>query len=145
MAIDKSVDARRGESAADLAEYLKDFEAGGYLVGSVVEAVCAGCKGRVFRLRTDVDEGCAERICVACDKTVLMLDSEDYWDDAEPEAVLCACGADQFEVSVGFSLRATGDVRWISIGTRCAADGRLGCCADWKIDYGPSADLLERV
>jgi hypothetical protein len=145
VANDNSGNEWRTGGAADLAEYLKEFEAGGYLVGPVVAAVCAGCEGTVFRLRADDEEGCAERTCAACGKTALMLDSEDYWDDARPSAVRCECGADLLEVSVAFSMRANGDVRWVSIGTRCTADGRLDCCADWKIDYGPSADLLERV
>jgi hypothetical protein len=145
VAIDKSGDVWRGESASDLAEYMRDYEAGGYLVGPVVEAVCSGCQGKAFKLRVDDEEGCAERVCAACGKAALMLDSEDYWDDARPKAVVCQCGTDLLEVSAAFSMRANGDVRWVSIGTRCTADGRLDCCADWKIDYGPSADLLERV
>lgn len=143
--MDKSGDVWRGEDAADLARYLRDFEAGGYRVSEVVAAVCAGCDGKVFRLRADADEGCAERTCADCGKTALMLDSEDYWDGALPEEVRCRCGADLFEVAVAFSLRANGDVRWVSVGMRCTNDGVLGCCADWKIDYSPSADLLDRV
>jgi hypothetical protein len=145
VAIDKSGDAWRGEDAADLAAFLRNFEAGGYRVSQVVAAGCPGCAGKVFRLRADADEGCAERTCAECDKTALMLDSEDYWDGAMPEEVRCRCGADLFEVAVAFSTRANGDVRWVSVGMRCTGDGVLGCCADWKIDYSPSADLLERV
>jgi hypothetical protein len=145
VAIDKSGDAWREEDAAGLALYLQQFEAGGYRVGRVVAAECPGCAGRAFRLRADADEGCAERTCAACGKSVLMLDSEDYWEGAAPEEVRCRCGADVFEVAVAFSLRATGDVRWVSVGMRCTSDGVLGCCADWKIDYSPSADLLDRV
>ena len=145
VAIDKSGDAWRGEDAADLAQYLQEFEAGGYRVGRVVAAGCPGCAGRVFRLSTDADDGCAERTCPECGKSVLMLDSEDYWEGAAPEEVRCRCGADLFEVAVAFSLRANGDVRWVSVGMRCTGDGVLGCCADWKIDYSPSCDLLDRV
>ncbi|HEY7484040.1 MAG TPA: hypothetical protein VH912_06210 [Streptosporangiaceae bacterium] len=145
MANDYSGDVWRGEHAADLAEYLREFEAGGYRVGRVVEAVCAGCTSTVFRLRVDATEGCAERTCAECGKTALMLDSEDYWDGAEPEPVVCPCGGDRHELAVAFSMRANGDVRWVSVGQRCTRDGVLGCPADWKIDYAPSGDLLERV
>jgi hypothetical protein len=145
VAIDENGDAVRGEDAADLAEYLRDCEAGGYRVGRVVRAVCSGCGGAVFRLRADADEGCAERTCAECDKAALMLDSEDYWDGAAPDAVRCRCGGDLFEVAAAFSLRANGDVRWVSVGTRCIGDGHLDCPADWKIDYSPSADLLDSV
>lgn len=145
VAIERTGDKWRGEHAADLAEYLRDFEAGGYRVGRVVPAGCSGCPGTVFRLRVDATEGCAERTCAECGKVALMLDSEDYWDGAEPEPVVCSCGSDLLELAVAFSLRANGDVRWVSVGRRCIGDGELGCPADWKIDYGPSADLLDRV
>ena len=145
MAIEKSGDVWRGKDAADLAEYLRDFEAGGYRIGRVVPVACSGCAGTVFRLRADAEEGCAERTCADCAKAALMLDSEDYWEGAAPEAVRCRCGADRFALAVGFSLRANGDVRWVSVGTRCAGDGRLDCPVDWKIDYSPSGDLLDRV
>jgi hypothetical protein len=145
MAIDSSGRWWRGENAADLAEYLEEFAAGGYRIDRTVQAVCAGCAGQAFRLRADADEGAVERTCARCDHVLLMLDSRDHWEDAEPVEMECACGADVFEVVVGFSLRAGDEVRWISVGIRCVADGVLGCCADWKIDYSPSGQLLELV
>jgi hypothetical protein len=143
--MDKNGEEWRGEHAADLAEYLRDFEAGGYRIARVLPAVCSGCGGRIFRLRADADEGCAERTCAECGKAALMLDSEDYWEGAAPEPVRCGCGADTFELAVAFSLRASGDVRWVSVGSRCLGDGRLDCPVDWRIDYAPSADLLDRI
>ncbi|WP_216858070.1 hypothetical protein [Actinomadura verrucosospora] len=145
MAIDASGEWWRGESAADLAGYLEELAAGGYLVGRVVEAVCAGCGGQAFRLRADCAEGAVERSCVGCGQGVLMLDSAEYWSDAEPEAVVCPCGADVFDVAVGFSMRPDDSVRWISVGIRCVADGVLGRCADWKIDHESSRHLLATV
>lgn len=145
MTIDSSGRWWRGEDAADLAEYLKRLAAGGYSIDRTVQAVCDGCAGGSFRLRADGEEGAAERTCIRCNRVLLMLDSEDHWEDAEPTTLECACGADVFEVVAGFSLRADGEVRWISVGIRCLGDGVLGCCADWKIDYSPSGHLLELV
>lgn len=145
MAMDMSGEWWRGESAADLADYLEELGAEGYRVGQIVRATCADCGGRSFRLRVDGEEGTVERSCVACGKDVLMLDSEEHWSDTEPEAVVCPCGADVFDVAVGFSLRPDDSVCWVSVGIRCVADGVLGCCADWKIDYEPSRYLLARV
>lgn len=145
MAIDTKGEWWRGESAADLADYLEELGVQGYRVGQVVQAACAGCGGRAFRLRADGVEGTVERNCVGCGANTLMLDSEEYWSDAEPETVVCSCGADVFDVAVGFSFRPDGSVRWVSVGIRCVADGVLGCCADWKIDYDPSRHLLARV
>ncbi|GAA0594714.1 hypothetical protein GCM10009546_66160 [Actinomadura livida] len=41
--------------------------------------------------------------------------------------------------------RPDDSVRWVSVGIRCVADGVLGSCADWKINYEPSRHLLARV
>jgi hypothetical protein len=141
MAIDTSGKWWRGENAADLAQYLEENAAGGYPIDRTVQAVCAGCAGQAFRLRADDEEGAVERVCPECGQVLLMLDSGDHWEDTEPAKMVCECGAEVFEVIVGFSLRADDEVRWVSIGTRCIADGALGCCADWKIDYSPSSHL----
>ncbi|MGP4024173.1 hypothetical protein [Actinomadura sp. 3N407] len=143
MVIDTSGEAWRGDSAADLADYLEQYAAGGYHVDQTVSASCAACAGRNFRLRADPLEGGVERTCVGCGETHLMLDSADAWEDAEPHEIACSCTGEVFEVAVGFSLLASREVRWISVGVRCVADGVLGCCADWKIDYSPSRHLLE--
>jgi hypothetical protein len=36
-------------------------------------------------------------------------------------------------------------VKWITVGTRCAACGVLGSPVDWKIDYGPTDHLLRQA
>jgi erythromycin esterase-like protein len=41
MTLDKSGELWRGEDFADLADYLRHFQAEGYLVDQVVESVCA--------------------------------------------------------------------------------------------------------
>ena len=55
-----------------------------------------------------------------------IADSEDCSEEEEVNK-RCPCGADIFEIAVGFALReAKDDVKWISVGTRCIADGVLG-------------------
>jgi hypothetical protein len=145
MAIDTSGRWWHGENASDLAEYLQLAKPGGYRVDRVLAVVCGECAGTTFKLRADQDEGGVERTCAGCAKPVLMLDTGDHWDDMDPTTIECPCGSDLFEVSVGFSLRADDEIRWVSVGQRCAKDGVLGDCADWKIDYGPTQDLLASV
>lgn len=145
MAIDSRGRWWRGENAADLAEYLEEFAAGGYRIDRTVQALCSGCAGHAFRVRADAEEGVVERTCVTCGHVLLMLDSGEHWGDAEPAELECACGADVFEVVAGFSLRADDELHWISVGIRCVSDGVLGYCADWKIDYSPSRHLLKLV
>ena len=107
--------------------------------------MCVSSDGRVFRLTINAlsNDG-AHRTCVRCGSSAFIADSEDYWEEEEVERVVCPCGADIFEIAVGFALReAKDDVKWISVGTRCIADGVLGTPVDWKISYGPSLHLLQ--
>jgi hypothetical protein len=142
VAIDTSGQHWRGEDMADLADYLREFRAGGYAVEDVAESVCAGCSGRSFRVAVDDEEGCAERVCVVCGAGAYLADSAAYADGAKLEPCECPCGADTFAVALGFARAGDLEVRWISIGLRCLADGTLGVYADWKIDYSPTAHLL---
>jgi hypothetical protein len=150
VAIDTSGELWRGESADDIADYLKELAPGGYPVHQVVNARCASCTGGAFVIELDEASTCARRTCVACGAMAYMLDSEEYWisdeDTGAQFIVECECGSDQFEASVGFSFYADdSEIRWVSIGVRCTTDGGLGCCADWKIGYGPSRHLLGKA
>ena len=145
MVIDRSGTWWTGDSAADLDDYLREFTADGYPVERVVHARCERCQGTVFLVGLDEEEGAAERCCTGCDTVVALLDSADHLADADVEDAACPCGGEEFNVAVGFAFHDDGDVRWVYLGLRCAADGVLGCYADWKIDYSPSADLVNRV
>jgi hypothetical protein len=134
-----------GDNAEDLAEYLHRFEAGGYPVHQVVQARCPFCESNAFRALVDGEEGCVQRRCVMCGSIQFVADSHEGWDHARPEPLICPCGAEVFELSVGFSMRPDGEVRWISVGARCLTDGVLGVCADWEISYGPTQHLFTEV
>jgi len=144
LTIDKSGRWWKGEDFDDLAEYIRTLTAEGYPAERIVQSICA-CGGTVFRLEADAEEGCARRTCVGCEATAFICDSGEYWADAEPEPVACPCGGEQFELGVGFSPRANGDVRWITVGERCTRCGILGSATDWKIDYGPTDRLFDQV
>jgi hypothetical protein len=144
VTLDKSGKLWRGENFDDLAELIRDHQAGGYPVDTVTESICARCDGRAFRVLVDDLQGFAERMCVACETTAFLADSADYKDDDEfdPGECECPCGGGEFAVAVGFSLLDDGEVRWVSVGLRCLTDGTLGVYTDWKIDYTPSRHLL---
>lgn len=135
-----------GDDFAALAAYVTAYRAGGHEVTTVLPAVCA-CGGRAFAIGVDDEAGAAERLCAVCGRAAFIADSADYWEEAVPEQCACPCGGELFEIGVGFASSAdgSGDVRWISVGLRCLADGLLGVYTDWKIDYGPSAGLLGMV
>jgi hypothetical protein len=144
VTIDKSGPWWKGADFADLDEYLRQLHADGYPVGRVLQSVCA-CGRRTFRLEAEPDEGGARRTCVTCDASAFIGDSADYWDEGEPQPIVCPCGSALYEVGVGFAFREDGDVRWISVGVRCTACGVLSGPVDWKIDYGPTDHLLHQV
>lgn len=144
MSIDTSGEYWVGSEPRDLDEYLRAFTADNYPASRFVHAKCA--KGHSeFRLEVDEDEGVARRSCRQCGTTHDMLDSAEYWEDAQPRAVECPCGHDQHNVAVGFSLLDDGSIRWVTIAVRCIKCGVLGAPVDWKIDYEPAEHLFDAV
>lgn len=141
--IDRSGEMWRGDDFADLAAFIREFEAQGYTVAEVTESVCAQCGGHAFRVVAGDDV--AQRSCTRCGASAFMVDSADYWGEAETGECECPCGGEEFAAAVGFSLHPDGEVRWVSVGLRCLADGAMGVYADWKINYGPSAHLVRRA
>lgn len=51
-------------------------------------------------------------------------------------------GGHDFDLAVPYSLRPSGDVRWITIGVRCVACGVLGAVLDWPVYYARSRHLV---
>ena len=146
MTIDTSGRWWLGSDPDDISEYLEAFTEESYPINEFRLARC-DCGGVVFRLEADATEGTARRTCPSCSKDCFICDSEEYWDDSGPDNWQCIdCGHDQTNVRVGFSLYEDGDdIRWIYVGVRCAQCGVLGCFADWKVGYGPSLQLMDRV
>ena len=140
--IDKSGQWWKGENAEDLAEFVVAFSSLNYRADEVGRSICARCHATVFGARVDDDQGCAQRVCRACGLAAFIGDSEEWWADATPGDAACPCGAEDFEVAVGFSLIEGGELRWITVGARCVSCGAMGVYVDWKIDYEPSRHLL---
>lgn len=130
---------------AELRASIEQYAAGGRAVDRIVVATCP-CGGERFGLVFDDAVGVAARICVACESEVGIADSDEHFDDVdEVEQAACTCGNDEFRVATGFALDGSGEVRWVSVGLRCTRDGVAGVYVDWKIDYLPSAHLLEQA
>ncbi|MFI7546561.1 hypothetical protein [Actinoplanes sp. NPDC049599] len=144
MAITRAGQQDHGADFADLAGYVRGYEAGGYPVALVSELVCRECRGTVFRVFVDDDEGCAVAVCQSCKADNDIADSAEYFADAELGECACPCGGEEFAAAVGFARHADGEVQWVSLGLRCLTDGTLGVYTDWKIDYGPTAHLLSQ-
>ena len=143
MAIQQTGEHCKGEDFVDLAQYLREYT-GDHPVDIVLQSMC-GCRGTEFRLETDVEDGGAKRTCPSCGASAFIGDSEEYWADAAPEPCVCRCEGDRFELGVGFSLRDSGEVKWIAVGQRCTRCGMLGSCVDWKISDGETEHLFEKT
>lgn len=129
----------------ELRRSIEEFSAGGYPVDRVQFSTCT-CGGEKFAVVLEDEVGVAARICAACEEEAALADSDDHFDDVEEvQQAECSCGNDEFRVAVGFALDHDGEVRWVSVGLRCTADGIAGVYVDWKIDYRPTAHLLART
>jgi hypothetical protein len=144
MAIDKSGKWWKGQNADDLVEYVRLLTQQGYPATKFAIAKCA-CGTDLFRLYADQDEGCAKRQCTSCGKDAFICDSEDASEEASLKKVRCKCKKDVFDLAVGFSLRDTGEIKWITVAARCVSCGMLGSYVDWKIDYAPTDHLYSMV
>lgn len=145
MSIDTSGKWWKGSEFADIADYLKALKPGGYEVNEVKQSICK-CGGTLFRLHVDRDDELSQRGCVACGSKMFFADSEEYWNEASPKKRLCPCKSDVCEIGVGFTIGEAGDwVRWMSIGTRCAKCGVLGCPVDWKAEYELTDPVLKNI
>ena len=134
MSINKRGKWWKGTEFADLREYLRELEPGGYPVDEVRQSVCS-CGGKRFRILVDTDDELAKRICVDCGKELFIADSGDYWAEADPKPIRCSCRQDVFEIGVGLAFGGGDWVRWMSVGLRCAECGILSSPLDWKADY----------
>ena len=144
MAIDTSGKWWKGQNADDLVEYVRLLTEQGYPATKFTIAKCA-CGAGHFRLYADRDEGCAKRQCISCGKDAFICDSEETSEEATLKKARCKCKKDVFDVAVGFALRDTGEIKWITIGARCVSCGMLGSYVDWKIDYAPTDHLYSMV
>jgi hypothetical protein len=141
--IDRTDQWPKGEDWADLAEFLREYMADSYPVERILRMI-SSCGSSIFFIEVNRENEWARVTCVTCGEILFIADSQEEWqEDSTSEPVVCPCGGDEFEVVVGFSLRDVGEVRWISVGCRCIACGILGVCIEWKINYGPTAHLLQ--
>ena len=145
MPIDTTGEFWRGSDPDDVDSYLRAYMEDSYPVGRVIACTCA-CGSNQLYLDADADEGCARWTCSKCELQRFVGDSEEYWEQAEPERAVCPeCNGETYNIAVGFSLRENGDVKWLTIGNRCVECGLLGSFVDWKIDYTPTDHLFTRV
>jgi hypothetical protein len=123
--------------------FLEAYATEGYEVHDFRLATCE-CGSHSFHLEADDNEGVAKRTCSKCTRHHFLCDSEEYWEDAEPQMWKCIeCNSEDANIGVGFSLyEDDGEIRWLYVGYRCARCGVLGCFAGWKIAYAPSKQLM---
>ena len=145
MSIDTTGKWWVGTEPEDIREYLVAYTQDSYPTSEFRLAKCS-CGSNTFELAADDDEGVAKRTCVICRREHFICDSEEYWENGDPEDFTCTeCVSKRANIGVGFSTYDDGEVRWLYVGVRCAGCGVLGCFTGWKVAYSPSRHLLERV
>jgi hypothetical protein len=144
VAIDKTGEWWTSTDPADIESYLIELTAEAYPVDVVRASLCSSCGHDVFVLRADRREGAARRNCVKCNSKEFIADSASSWPDSRPTTRLCPCGEKTCNLAVGYALRDTGDVRWVTVGSRCVACGMLGAFVDWKVSEAGTAALTDR-
>ena len=146
MSIDTSGKWWVGSQPEDIKGFLEVYTEDKYPSNEFRLAKCK-CGSVDFNLEADDEEGAAKRTCVKCSKEHYICDSEEYWEETDPETWECVeCGSRSTNIGVGFSLyEDKGAIRWLYVGVRCSKCGVLGCFAGWKIAYEPSLQLLEQV
>ena len=141
--IDKSKTYWVGDSAADIDEYLKAYTDRSDL--EVHPVLCDECGSDCFEIEVDQEEGAVLVRCTKCGEEKLLLDSEEYWEDCDPQPGICSvCEGKEYNIRVGFLRRKNGSIEWIFIGNRCTDCGVLGSYTDWGIDFEPT-DWLEEM
>ncbi len=137
-----------GATPEDIRGFIARLQAsyGGNEIDEFRAARCA-CGSDAFYFCYNPDGGAAQRLCPACDGSHLMCDSADYWEPEEATDWDCReCRGGVCNLGVGFALSADREfIRWLYIGQRCVRCGLLDVCTSWKIMYGPSLQLIDRV
>lgn len=109
---------------------------------------CPSCGGAAFEVRVQAEEGVAVARCVACDRSHLVLDSEDHWFDviqaAMPRVRRCPCKSTAFALSCRYDYRPDGDVRQVELQGTCTSCDKSRRLMSVDIDYGGTADLVDR-
>jgi hypothetical protein len=104
MTIDTSGKWRIGTELKDINGFLEAYTEDEYPSDEFRLAKCS-CGSVEFNLKADDVEGSAKRTCTQCGEEHFICDSEEYWDEAEPEEWECVeCTSKETNVGVGFSL-----------------------------------------
>ena len=147
MTIDTSGTWWKGGDFQDLVLFLEDFSQDEFPAERFAKCVCT-CGESAFHCVGNAEAGFAERICAACDSAHKVCDSAMHWNADTLEVFACPCGAEVFELGVGFSMRSgahSEEVKWVTLGGRCLACGILAAYVEWRVQYMPSGHLLTQA
>jgi len=70
------------------------------------------------------------------DVLTFVANAQARWQARGVRRMICSCGSDVHEVSVGHQLDESGNDAWIVTGTRCPDCGLLASPVDWNIERG---------
>ena len=125
---------KTGESQKDIDEYLNEYTENE--IDKTVSIKCENCGANSFFIKMNDVGNAIEIECKDCNEKWLILNDEKDWGDSRPNTVSCQnCKGNKFNVTLGFVIRNTDEVKWVYIGTMCESCGELDCPSDWKVDH----------
>jgi hypothetical protein len=135
-------DHRIGEDASDLCTWLLSLPTPHVLTDSAV--LTCGNHGDAaptwMYVEADATAGIARRRCLACARSVHVLDSEARWTFPAMWACL-GCGHSIGEVAAGLAV-TDGRVDWVALGVRCVECGRVAGLTDLTVPGLPRDEVL---
>lgn len=147
MSIDTSGPYWTGSEPADIEAYLAALMGEATPVDAFRLARCPDCGGGQFQLDTLGSRLGARHVCLGCGRSAYVGDINDYrWEGPAHRFLCVACGGQAANVGVAFTFTPTRqDIRWITVGARCARCGLLSAPADWSVEYTGTMHLLEHA
>ena len=137
---------RTGDDVEDLRAWLRGLD-GAPEVHEVVTLHCSehGEDAPTWSyVEAEARTGLARRRCLACARTVHLLDSAAHW--THPPMWACpGCRQSIAELAVGLSVPDGEHVEWVALGARCVDCGRLAGLTDVVVARLPLAEVLARL
>ena len=119
-----------GESQADIEQFL--CLSWPYELASVRPMAVGEERELIVWFDTNAGAAAVQRKQDELADVVFIEDSALRWEPRAAVRMICSCGSDVHEVSIGRQAAAGGKSPWVIVGTRCPRCGMLASPLDWN-------------
>ncbi len=120
-----------GESQDDIGAFLR--MSWPYDFSSIRPMAVRGERELIVWFDTNAGAAALQRRCDDLADLEFIENSGSRWDPRGGGRMICTCGSDLHEVSVGMQPAGEGTTAWIVVGTRCPRCGMLASPLDWNV------------